>query len=110
MVCLGNICRSPIAEGIMRDLINSRNLNAMVDSAGTIDFHKGEAPDLRAIKKAKQHGIDISDLRARPFVAEDFEIFDKIYVMDKNNYDDITSRTKTVHKKDKVIMIMNEVL
>lgn len=109
MVCMGNICRSPIAEGIMRNLINQYKLDAMVDSAGTIDFHKGESPDVRARKKAAQHGVDISNLVARPFQSSDFNNFDLIYVMDKDNYNDIISRTFNVNEKKKVMLIMNEV-
>lgn len=109
MVCMGNICRSPIAEGIMRELIKKDSLNAKVDSAGTIDFHEGEQPDKRAIKKAMQHGIDISDLRARPFKNDDFSNFDIIYVMDIDNYNDIIKRTKNLEEKGKVKLIMNEI-
>jgi len=106
---MGNICRSPIAEGIMRDLIRKNNLNAIVDSAGTIDFHQGQAPDIRADKKALQHGVDISDLRARPFVEKDFDKFDRIYVMDLENYSDIYYRAKKDTDKEKVNLIMSEV-
>lgn len=109
MVCMGNICRSPIAEGIMRDIILDNKLNAIVDSAGTIDFHKGESPDSRARKKAAQHGVNISGLIARPFQRDDFANFDLIYVMDRDNYNDIISRTSNAEEKKKVTLIMNEV-
>ena len=108
MVCMGNICRSPIAEGIMRDLIKKNNLKAIVDSAGTIDFHKGQNPDIRATTKAFEHGLNISDLIARPFVVNDFDKFDWIFVMDNENYDDIVALTKSEDKREKVMMIMNE--
>jgi len=107
MVCMGNICRSPIAEGIMKEIIKEKKLNAIVDSAGTLDYHQGEAPDPRAIAKAKQHGIDISSLIARPFVVKDFDLFDHIYVMDNQNYKEITALAKTSEQKMKVDFIMN---
>jgi protein-tyrosine phosphatase len=81
-VCLGNICRSPLAEGILRKL--SPELE--IDSAGTSNFHIGSPPDHRMIETASQHDIDISELAARQFVPKDFEYFDKIVVMDAANY------------------------
>ena len=81
MVCLGNICRSPLAEGILQDKIKKANLNWEVDSAGTNGYHVGEAPHKLSQKVAKMHGIDISNQKARRFVAEDFVRFDKIYAM-----------------------------
>ena len=87
MVCLGNICRSPLAEGILRNKIS--NMNVTVDWAGTAGYHIGSKPDPRAIDIAKKNSIDISSLRARKFERSDFINFDKIYVMDKNNYYDI---------------------
>jgi len=102
-VCLGNICRSPVAEGIMLHLMEERKLHALwqVDSAGTVDYHVGEAPDHRTIKNAKKNGVDLSKLRARKFSLEDFDAFDKIYVMDESNYQNVMSMTKdkTHHKK-----------
>ena len=89
MVCLGNICRSPMAEGVMRQKIKEANLDFEVDSAGTSDFHVGEAPDKRAISCMKKHGIDISDLKARQLKQHDFHDFDAIYVMDRNNLRDV---------------------
>ncbi len=108
MVCMGNICRSPMAEGIMKNLTEKKNKQAYVDLAGTLDYHKGEAPDPRSAKKAKEHGIDIAGQRARPFVAEDFDNFDSIYVMDDNNYKEIMKRARSNDDKAKVKMIMNE--
>ena len=87
MVCLGNICRSPIAEGILRKKARENNLTIETDSAGTSAFHVGEAPDGRMIVTAKRNGVDISDLRARQFVKEDYNRFDLIYAMDQSNYD-----------------------
>jgi len=106
---MGNICRSPMAEGIMTDIIKQKKLNIIVDSAGTINYHQGEPPDKRAQNKSKQHGIDISHLRARPFVYNDFINFDHIFVMDTDNFNDIIARAKTPSDKKKVKLIMNEV-
>lgn len=109
MVCLGNICRSPLAEGIMRDVINKNNLEAEVDSAGCIDFHVGESPDSRAIAIAKKYEIDISMLKGRQFTVKDFEDFDRIYVMDVANYMHIKRLTRNQNDLNKVDYIMNEV-
>lgn len=79
MVCLGNICRSPLAEGIMKTKVPA---GFLIDSAGTISLHEGKHPDKRAVETAAQHGIDISKQRSRPIIAADFEKFDKIYCMD----------------------------
>lgn len=85
LVCLGNICRSPMAEGILRAMIAREGLPWITDSAGTIDHHSGEAPDPRAIKVMKARGIDISDLRARQLRADDFKEFDVLFAMDESN-------------------------
>lgn len=85
MVCLGNICRSPMAEGILRDLVRKEGLDFVTDSAGTADYHVGEKPDRRARAAMRKHGIDIDDLRGRHFVAEDFERFDLLLAMDESN-------------------------
>ena len=103
MVCLGNICRSPLAEGILRNKIS--NLNVTVDSAGTAGYHIGSKPDPRAIDIAKKNNIDISTLRARKFERSDFINFDKIYVMDKNNYYDIIGLAENKDQTSKVILI-----
>ncbi len=109
MVCMGNICRSPMAEGIMKDVLKGSKQNILIDSAGTLDYHAGETPDVRAVKKAKEHGIDISSQRARAFTVEDFDNFDRIYVMDQNNYQEIIKKARSEADKTKVSMIMNEV-
>ena len=83
MVCLGNICRSPLAEGIMKTKLPE---NFKVDSAGTGNWHVGKLPDERSIDIAYKHGIDITDQRARQFKVEDFDTYDLIYVMDQSNY------------------------
>ena len=89
MVCLGNICRSPLAEGIARDLISKRNLPWQVDSAGTIDWHQGNPPDSRSIACAKKHGIDIADQVSRKIRKRDLVDFDIILAMDAQNYRDV---------------------
>ena len=103
MVCLGNICRSPLAEGILSNKIP--NLNVTVDSAGTAGYHIGSKPDPRAIDIAKKNNIDISSLRARKFEHSDFINFDKIYVMDKNNYNNIIGLAENKDQASKVILI-----
>jgi len=107
MVCLGNICRSPLAEGILKSKVNVSEI--LVDSAGTAAYHIGKGPDSRSVKVASDHGIDISSQRARQFVSADFEKFDFIYVMDQANYDDVVSLASTNKEKNKVELILNEI-
>ena len=107
-VCLGNICRSPLADGILRRKNSEQNLNFKVDSAGTANYHVGEAPDVRMIQTAKKFGTNIDNLRARQFTKSDFEDFDVIFVMDKNNYKDVIHLASNQHEKDKVKLILNE--
>ena len=109
MVCLGNICRSPLAEGILQQKAKDYNLDITVDSAGTIATHQGELPDARSIETAENHSIDITYQRSRPFTDEDFEKFDWIYAMDASNYSDLIARAKTPEQMKKVKMILNEV-
>lgn len=85
MVCLGNICRSPMAEGVLRHLARERGLSITTDSAGTGDYHVGEAPDHRAQAAMRRQGLDISDLRARQVTPEDFDRFDLLLAMDGDN-------------------------
>ncbi len=85
MVCMGNICRSPMAQGIMEEKIREYGLQAVVDSAGTIDYHEGEAPDWRAQATMKTHGLDISGQRARQIRLHDLDEYDFILVMDDSN-------------------------
>ncbi len=106
-VCLGNICRSPLAEGIALHLVKKYNLNFTIDSAGTAHYHIGEAPDPRTIKNAKLHGIDLSTLIARQFTAADFNNFDIIFVMDKNNLKNIFDLASTPQQKNKVDLFLN---
>ncbi|MBS1500413.1 MAG: low molecular weight phosphotyrosine protein phosphatase [Bacteroidetes bacterium] len=89
MVCLGNICRSPLAEGIMQHLSDKQGLGWKVDSAGTGNWHVGEGPDRRSTRVARNHGIDISRQVCRLFDVRDFEEFDHIFVMDRHNLADI---------------------
>jgi protein-tyrosine phosphatase len=106
MVCLGNICRSPLAEGILREKVS--DMDVTVDSAGTSAFHEDEAPDIRSIQVARKNGMNISDLRGRQFSAQDFEDFDIIYVMDVNNYASVIAKARTDEHKAKVRMLLNE--
>lgn len=107
MVCLGNICRSPMAEGILRHKAKERGLPIETDSAGTSHWHEGEAPDRRAIQNMREQGIDIADLRARPFHHTDFQEFDYIFAMDSSNYEDILSLARDDEERRRVRMIMN---
>ena len=106
MVCLGNICRSPLAEGILQSKVNKELV--FVDSAGTAAYHVGNLPDERSIAVAKQYGIDISNQQARKFTEKDFLNFDVIYAMDKSNYQNIISLATSDEDVEKVKMILNE--
>ncbi len=108
MVCLGNICRSPIAEGIMKSKIEKHGLKWLVDSAGTGSWHMGEQPDERAIEVAGRYGIDITYQRARQFAPYDFEKFDLIFAMDSANYNDILRLALSDDEMKKVVLILNE--
>ena len=108
MVCLGNICRSPMADGLLRIKAEEQGLDITVDSAGTGAYHAGEAPDKRMRETATNRGIDISMLRARQFEFEDFEDFDLIYAMDGSNYRHIIAMAESEDHKTKVKMILNE--
>lgn len=89
MVCLGNICRSPIAQGVMETIVEDKNLNWKIDSAGTSSFHAGEGPDPRSVSIAKKNNIDISNQRSREITKQDLSDFDYIFAMDKSNFKDI---------------------
>ncbi len=108
MVCLGNICRSPLAEGIMQHKASGRGLNWSVDSAGTGSWHAGELPDGRSITTARQFGIDITGQRARQFQAADFDLFDHIFVMDAHNLRDVLRHARTEEHRAKVDLILNQ--
>nr|AOE12535.1 protein tyrosine phosphatase [uncultured bacterium]CCF99349.1 low molecular weight phosphotyrosine protein phosphatase [uncultured Cytophagia bacterium] len=109
MVCLGNICRSPIAEGVLQTKLNSKGLDIKVDSAGTGGWHAGQAPDPRSIAIANKYGIDISNQQARQFSSSDFESFDIIYAMDGSNLSDIVSLANSNEDIEKVRLILNEI-
>jgi len=107
MVCLGNICRSPLAEGILKSKVN--NTAIQIDSAGTGGWHIGELPDSRSIQIARIKGVDISDQACRKFIVEDFDVFDYIYVMDKSNLIDVLSMARNDDDRLKVKLILEEV-
>ena len=106
MVCLGNICRSPLAQGILQSKINSDTI--FVDSAGTAAYHVGNLPDERSIAVAQKYGIDITNQRARKFTSKDFDEFDFIYAMDESNYQNILSLARNSEDEKKVHLILYE--
>jgi protein-tyrosine phosphatase len=105
MVCLGNICRSPLAEGIMKSKLPQ---SFEVDSAGTIDMHEGSKPDKRSIEVARKYGLDISNQKSRPIIAKDLDIFDRIFCMDKNNLRDVLSIATTDEQRKKISLLMQD--
>lgn len=109
MVCLGNICRSPLAEGIMKHKIEQAGLDWQVDSAGTNGYHVGEPPHRLSQKVALLHGIDISRQRARSFRTDDFKTFDIIYAMAEDVIDEIRWQSGSLYDTAKVKLLMNEV-
>jgi protein-tyrosine phosphatase len=108
MVCLGNICRSPIAEGLMRRKIEEHGLDWEVESAGTNSYHTGEAPHKYSQKICSLNGVDISSQRARRFTAADFERYDKIYAMAADVYEDIVSIAGKTLRREKLEYFLNE--
>ena len=107
MVCLGNICRSPLAEGIFKSKLDPHKFE--VDSAGTSAYHEGEGPDQRSIEVAQKNGLDISDQRSRPFTKKDFQEFDHIFVMDASNYEDVIAMAQNEEERQKVSLILNKI-
>lgn len=107
MVCLGNICRSPLAEGILKSKVDPNKV--IVESAGTGGWHIGSKPDPRSIEIARKNGIDISNQRGKQFSTYDFEIYDSIFVMDYSNYKDVIKLANNEIEKQKVSMILNEI-
>ena len=101
-VCLGNICRSPIAEELLRKSCNDLDLDVFVDSAGTANYHVGAPPDVRMIQTAKQFDCDISTLRARQFQRQDFERFDYIFTMDESNKSNVLKLATSKEQESKV--------
>lgn len=108
MVCLGNICRSPIAEGVMRSIISRNNLGWEVASAGTESYHIGEPPHRYSQKICQKNGIDISQQRARRFVAADLESFDLIYVMAEDVMTEVKHIAGATFDNRKVILFLEE--
>jgi protein-tyrosine phosphatase len=109
MVCLGNICRSPLAEGILRVKAEKAGIDIQIDSAGTSNYHIGEHPDKRTISNAQKHAVDVSHLKARQFNVSDFDEFDHIFVMDSSNYGDVLSLARNEADRKKVELILNRV-
>lgn len=109
MVCLGNICRSPLAEGILQSKVDANKV--LVDSAGTASYHIGNSPDIRSIETAKKHGIDISHQKCRQFCLDDFDSFDYIFVMDQSNYKNVVKLArdaKDISKVQKILPFANQ--
>ncbi len=107
MVCLGNICRSPMAHGLLQHKVEERKLDWEIDSAGTSGYHKGELPDRRAIACMKHHGIDITYQKSRQITYEDLHYYDQIFVMDDANLNDVMLLVKTNTEMAKVSLIMD---
>jgi len=107
MVCLGNICRSPLAQGLLEHKLRKQQLNWEVDSAGTGSYHVGEAPDPRSIAIARKYGIDISRQRARQLRAEDLRQFDRIFAMDQSNYRNILRLSDSASPFAEIDLILN---
>lgn len=105
MVCLGNICRSPLAEGILQSKLPE---NFQVDSAGTLENNAGKSPDHRSVETAKKYNIDLSSQRSRRITPEDFARYDKIYVMDRSNLKDVLKLTKSEEERKKVSLILED--
>jgi protein-tyrosine phosphatase len=106
MVCLGNICRSPLAEGILQSKVDTSKIE--VSSAGTGGWHVGELPDPRSIEVAQQNGLDITHQRGKQFSTYDFEIYDHIFVMDTSNYRDVVKLATSTSEKDKIQLLLEE--
>jgi len=108
MVCLGNICRSPLAHGILAHMVKEENLDWEIDSAGTGNWLIGQCPDRRSIAIAKSYGVDISTQRARQFAKEDFQLYDHILVMDHDNFADVLDLTENADEKAKVKLFLGD--
>ena len=108
MVCLGNICRSPLAEGILRDKVSKAGLDWIIDSAGTNHYETGFAPHKLSQDIARLHGVEIKDQRCRQFVKEDMLLFDKIYVMDESNFNDVKRIAGNLWDASKVDLLLNQ--
>jgi len=108
MVCLGNICRSPLAQGILEAKVDPSQV--FVDSAGTGGWHAGEAPDPRSIEVAHKYGIDISGQKARKFTKADLDTFDHIYAMDQSNFNNIIALATSPAQRDKVKLLLDSAI
>lgn len=108
MVCLGNICRSPLAEGILKS--KTQHLKIIIDSAGTAGYHVGKKPDARSIYIANKNNINIKEQKARQFNRSDFDNFDIIYAMDKNNYSHLIALSENEDERLKIRLILNEII
>ena len=106
MVCLGNICRSPLAEGVMAKKMKELNLPCFIDSAGTGAWHSGEPPDQRSIDVARKYGIDLANQRARQIKVEDLETFDLVFTMDQSIQKDVISLTENKDQKAKINLFL----
>lgn len=104
MVCLGNICRSPLAQGILEKKVFK---SVIIDSAGTAGYHIGKNPDQRSIEIGNKNGVDISNYKARQFSKKDFKNFDHIYVMDNSNYKDLIGQAESIEDEKKVNLILS---
>ncbi|MGB0918432.1 MAG: low molecular weight protein-tyrosine-phosphatase [Flavobacteriales bacterium] len=107
MVCLGNICRSPMAEGILKHKAQLQGLDVFIDSAGTSNWHQGEKPDGRAMEEMRMNGIDISNQTSRPFSTSDFDKFDHILVMDTSNQTNVLALARNKEDEAKVHLILD---
>lgn len=108
MVCLGNICRSPLAEGVLQHQAIRAGVDIQVDSAGTAGYHIGEAPHVLSQKVARMNGIDIGGHRGRQFGQDDMDHYDRIYVMDSENYNDVRRAAGSKWDPSKVDLLLNE--
>ncbi|WP_353197214.1 low molecular weight protein-tyrosine-phosphatase [Parapedobacter defluvii] len=108
MVCLGNICRSPLAHGVLQHLVQRSGLNWIVDSAGIGGWHVGNPPDHRAIAVAKRYGIDISGQRAQQFHPSHLDAFDHILAMDRENLRSLMARTKTTEQRARIQLFLED--
>jgi protein-tyrosine phosphatase len=109
MVCLGNICRSPLAQGILEHKVKLHRLDWQVDSAGTGSWHAGEPPDIRSQEVARAHGIDISAQRARPVRSTDWTDYELVYCMDSHNYSTLMALAQNEKERAKIKLILNEI-
>jgi protein-tyrosine phosphatase len=108
MVCLGNICRSPLAEGILQDLVKKEGLDWQIDSAGTGNWHVGEGPHHGSVRVARSRGIDISGQVCRLFRVSDFDAFDLILVMDKSNLSNVIAMARNANDANKVKLLLGD--